>query len=80
MIKIYPRVNSVIGATMDRIYVRRHNGKSTDAISNRFYEKLVSESGSSTNNLVTMFKNWKKAYNANLKKNVMISKINDMFK
>lgn len=80
MIKIYPRVNSVIGATMDRLYVRRYNEKNTDIISKKFYEKLVAESGSSTNNLVTIFKNWKKAYNANLRKNMMISKINEMFK
>lgn len=80
MIKIYPRVNSIIGATLDRAYVRCHDGKCRDEISKQFYQSLVAESGVPTNNLVTIFKNWKKAYNANLKKNMMISKINDMFK
>lgn len=76
MLKIYPRINSVIGATLDRYDVRRCATRGVKKSENVFYSKLVAESGESSNNLVTIAKNWRRAYKANLKKNMMIENLN----
>ena len=80
MIKITPRINSAIGATLDRLYVRkcaRGNYKNMDQ---RFYDCLVKESGPSTNNLKKIASGWKKAYFANLKRNMMIYNLRNQFR
>lgn len=77
MLKIYPVVNSIIGATLDRRDVRKYASRGVKKSENVFYRKLVAESGESSNDIKTIVKNWKKAYNANMKKNLMISELND---
>ena len=57
MLKIYPRINSVIGATLDRYDVRKCATRGVKKSENVFYSKLVAESGESSNNLVTIAKN-----------------------
>lgn len=77
MIKIYPRINAAIGATMDRIDVRKLSGRTLVREDDMFYKNLVNESGASSNNPLKMLKNWKKAYSANLRKNIMICNLNE---
>ena len=76
MLKIYPRLNSVIGATLDRMDVRRYASRGVKTSENVFYSRLTAESGDSSNNPKTIVKNWKRAYDANLKKNLMIADLN----
>ncbi len=78
MIKIYPRLNAIIGATKDRRDVRRFKNGASNEINERFYRCLVNESGPSTNNPIKMLKRWKKAYDANMKKFTMIDNIKDI--
>lgn len=75
MIKIYPTINSIIGATKDRLDVRRLKNRRLEGIDKHFYDCLVKESGPSTNNPIKMWKNWKKAYLAKLKKFTMVHNI-----
>jgi len=76
MMKIYPRINAAIGATMDRIDVRKLSGKTLIREDDIFYKNLVNESGVSSNNPLKMIRNWKKAYSANLRKNILIYNLN----
>lgn len=81
MIKIYPRINSVIGATLDRIDVRKYSSKEhLDEINDKFLKSIVNESGPLSNNPITMCKHWAKAYHANLKKQMMIDNIRTLVK
>ena len=79
MIKITPKISAAIGATKDRIYIRRYEkGKINDTAD--FYNKLVEKSGPSTNNIKDMFKRWKLAYLDNLNYQNLIENINNKFK
>lgn len=78
MIKIYPRIGSVIGATKDRLDVRRLKNSNIEGIDKTFYECLVRESGPSTNNPIKMLKSWRKAYLANLRKFRMVQNIHKL--
>ena len=80
MIKIYPRLHSVVGATMDRIDVRRASSLSETEIGKKFVDCVIAESGAPSNNPITMIKNWKRAYDAHFKRNMMVSNIEDTFK
>lgn len=79
MIKITPKISAAIGATKDRIYIRRYEkGKINDTAD--FYNKLVEKSGKSSNNLKNMFINWTLAYKDNLRYQNMIEDIQNKFK
>lgn len=79
MIKITPKISAAIGATKDRIYIRRYEkGKINDTPA--FYNKLVEKSGKSSNNLKDMFINWTLAYKDNLRYQNMIEDIQNKFK
>lgn len=80
MIKIYPRLHSVVGATMDRIDVRRASSLGKTEIGKKFVDCVVAESGAPSNNPITMIKNWKRAYDAHFKRNMMVSNIEDTIK
>ena len=77
MIKIYPRISSIVGATLDRFDVRFPCRVDKDPVQREFIRHLIEKSGKSTNNPIKMIKNWKRAYDANLKKNMMISNLKD---
>lgn len=80
MIKIYPRLHSVVGATMDRIDVRRASSLCQTEIGKKFVDCVIAESGAPSNNPITMIKNWKRAYDAHFKRNMMVSNIEDAIK
>lgn len=79
MIKITPKFSAAIGATKDRIYIRRfEKGKIEDTPT--FYNKLVQKSGKSSSNLTEVFKRWYLAYKDNLNYQNYISEINKKFR
>lgn len=79
MIKILPKISAAIGATNDRIYIRKYEkGKINDTPD--FYNKLVEKSGKSSNNLKDMFTSWKLAYKDNLNYQKMVEDIKNRFK
>lgn len=79
MIKITPKISAAIGATKDRIYIRRYEkGKINDTPA--FYNKLVEKSGKSSSNLTEVFKRWYLAYKDNLNYQNYISEINKKFR
>ena len=80
MIKIYPRLHSGGGATMDRIDVRRASSLGKTEIGKKFVDCVVAESGAPSNNPITMIKNWKRAYDAHFKRNMMVSNTEDTIK
>lgn len=79
MLKIYPKITAAIGATKDRLYVRRYEkGKIMDD-SPLFYNSLVKNTGKSgKNNIVKVVQNWYKAYKQNLKKVKLVEDINNL--
>lgn len=79
MLKIYPKITAAIGATKDRLYVRRYEkGKIMDD-SPLFYNSLVKNTGKSgKNNIVKVIQNWYKAYKQNLKKVKLVEDINNL--
>ena len=79
MIKITPKISAAIGATKDRIYIRRKKKKKINDTP-AFYNKLVEKSGKSSNNLKNMFINWTLAYKDNLRYQNMIEDIQNKFK
>lgn len=79
MFKITPKINAAIGATRDRMYIRKfEKGKIDDTPD--FYNKLVEKSGKSSNNIKKMVANWKLAYQDNLNYQNLIQRINNTFK
>ena len=79
MLKISPKITAAIGATKDRLYVRRYEkGKIMDD-SPLFYNSLVKNTGKSgKNNIVKVVQNWYKAYKKNLKKVKLVEDINNL--
>ncbi len=80
MLKIYPKITAAIGATKDRLYVRRYEkGKIIDD-SPLFYNSLVKNTGKSgKNNLIKVIKNWHRAYKQNLNRLKLLEEVNDLF-
>ena len=79
MIKITPKINAAVGATRDRMYIRRfEKGKTGETA--EFYNKLVEKSGKSSNNIKEMFRNWKLAYKDNLRYQNLVEELNFPFK
>ena len=76
MLSPYLVLKSAVGAVQDRHFIGKNSNKKLSSIDAAYYNKMVAETGQSTHNPITYFKNLKKAYNVNVDRFELVAQAN----